>query len=94
MASKIPTTPADFDSTRIVERPDGYWWQPLDGGRERGPFTTLVEAVAEMEINDEAFIEDDTEGVRWVGEALGVPDWVDPETGQLADDLWTRIEDH
>ena len=25
---------------------------------------------------------------------LGVPEWVDPETGELADDEFTRLEDH
>jgi hypothetical protein len=25
---------------------------------------------------------------------LGVPQWVDPETGELADDEYTRLEEH
>ena len=94
MASQIPTTPADFDTTRIVERPDGFWWQPLDGGREHGPFATLVEAVADMEGSEEAFAETEADDIRLAEEMLGVPDWVDPETGQLADEGRTRIEDH
>ena len=43
--------------------------------------------------SDEAFA-DDLDGVREAGEVLGVPEWVDPETGHLADDEWTRTEDH
>lgn len=93
MTQSIPTTPADFDSTRVVERPDGFWWQSLEGGREHGPFATLLEAVADLERGDEA-PEDDAEAVRQAGEALGVPGWVDPETGQLADDERTRTQDH
>ena len=93
MTQNIPTTPAGFDTTRVVERPDGFWWQSLEGRREHGPFATLLEAVADMERVDEA-PEDDAEAVRQAEEALGVPGWVDPETGQLADDGRTRTEDH
>ena len=39
---------------------------------------------------------DDTadEDVRDAATLLGVPEWVDPETGELADDEHTRLEDH
>ena len=29
-----------------------------------------------------------------IGEALGVPGWIDPDTGELADDEWTRTDEH
>ena len=93
MSQTIPTTPADFDSTRIIERPDGFWWQSTDGGREYGPFPTLMDAVADMQAFEEGG-EDPGEAAREAGDVLGVPDWVDPETGHLADDEWTRTEDH
>ena len=95
MTQPIPTTPPDFDRTRVTERPDGFYWQSREGGREYGPFETLVEAVADMQsggADDE--LEADPEGEREAGDVLGVPDWVDPETGHLADDEWTRTEDH
>jgi hypothetical protein len=34
------------------------------------------------------------EALREAEQALGVPEWVDPETGQLADDEHVRLEDH
>jgi len=95
MNQPIPTTPPDFDRTRVIERPDGFYWQSTDEGREYGPFPTLVEAVADMQAEDaDDLLEDDPDGVREAGEVLGVPEWVDPETGHLADDGWTRTEDH
>lgn len=94
MSSNIPSTTAEHEGTRIVERPDGFWWQPLDGGREHGPFATLMEAVADMEASDEAPGEDAADALRDAEDVLGVPGWVDPETGQLADDERTRTEDH
>jgi hypothetical protein len=100
MTQNIPTTPAEFDETRIIKRPDGIWWQSRDGGREYGPFDTLMEAVADMQAAEDAEgaeVEDALDAAERVHEAedvLGIPDWVDPETGQLADDERTRFEDH
>ena len=96
MSQSIPTTPAAFDSARIIERPDGFYWESLEDGREYGPFATLVETVLDMQsMSDDEEVEgDDVDDVREAGEALGVPQWIDPETGHLADDEWTRTEDH
>lgn len=70
-------------SERIFSRPDGYYWLALDGKQEVGPFDTLAEAVADMDSGDAA---------NWTpGETLaeaeselGVADWIDGETGELA----------
>jgi hypothetical protein len=53
MTQTVPETPADYDRTRIVERPDGFYWQARDGGREYGPFATLLGAVQDMQYSDE-----------------------------------------
>lgn len=96
MTQKIPTTSAEFDHTRIIERPDGFYWQDDADGREYGPFQTMLEAVADMQLADvEAGADEgDTDDLREAGDVLGVPDWVDPDTGQLADDERTRTDDH
>lgn len=96
MTRVIPTTSADFDHTRIIERPDGYYWQDDVDGREYGPFQTMLEAVADMQLADDeaADAEADVDDVRETGDLLGVPDWVDPDTGHLADDERTRIDEH
>lgn len=92
MTIEIPETSADYDKTRIIERPDGFYWQRKGEAQEFGPFATLLEAVKDME-SAEANIE--------VGETLeeaeseiGIADWVDPETGALAEESVPRIEDH
>jgi hypothetical protein len=71
-------------SERIFSRPDGYYWQALDGKQDIGPFDTLAEAMADMDSGDAA---------GWApGETLaeaeseiGVADWIDPDSGALAE---------
>ena len=94
MPHTVPTTPSEFDHTRIIERPDGFYWQDKAGGREYGPFATLVEAVADMEGLGADDGGDDASGLREAEDVLDVPDWVDPDTGELADDERTRTDDH
>ena len=54
MKHPIPETPADYDHTRIIERPDGCYWIDAGTGEEYGPFPSLLEAVQDMEYNAES----------------------------------------
>jgi hypothetical protein len=83
----------EFEDVRVVERPNGYYGQSLDGQRERGPFPTRLEAEQSLATCDEDTLE--------VGETLeeaeaeiGIADWIDPETGELAEEEVSRIEEH
>lgn len=93
MTQMIPQTPPDDDRTRIVERPDGFYWQTKDGGRDAGPFATLLEALQDMQA--------DREGTQEPGETLqeaeseiGIADHVDPDTGEPTEEERPRLEDH
>ncbi len=93
MVQIIPETPPDFDTTRIVERPDGFFWQDKEADGLFGPFATLLEAVQDMEYNAESGYEE-AAGLEEVEQELGLSDWVDAETGELAEDTLTHLEDH
>lgn len=93
MTQVIPETPPDYDRTRIVERPDGFYWQAKEGGREFGPFATLLEAVQDMEAGSEAAPEEG-ETLAEAEDEIGIADYKDPETGELAEEQRTRLEDH
>ncbi len=56
MSPIIPETSAEYDKTRVIERPDGYYWQYRGTAEEFGPFATLVEAVEDMKYNADAAI--------------------------------------
>jgi hypothetical protein len=93
MKQVIPQTPPDFDSTCIIERPDGFYWQTKAGNEEFGPFPTLLAAVQDMQRQDESGIEPGETLKEAEGE-IGISDWVDPETGEPAEENVPRIEEH
>ncbi len=92
MAQVIPQTPPDYDATRIIERPDGFYWQPKSGGKEFGPFPTLLAAVLDMQYRDNAEIEPG-ESLEEAEADLGIADWIDPETGEPAEESIPRVGD-
>lgn len=93
MTKVIPETPPDYDRTRIIERPDGVYWQDKDSGREYGPFATLLEAVQDMQIGSDRHLESGETLEEAEGE-IGIADYVDPDTGEPAEDGVRRLEDH
>ncbi len=93
MKKVIPETPPEYDRTRIVERPDGFYWQARDSGKESGPFPTLLEAAEDMQYSADSDYEPG-ESLEQAEAEIGISEWVDPETGELAEEQGPRIEDH
>lgn len=93
MTQPIPETPPDYDRTRLIERPDGFYWQAKDGGREYGPFETLIEAVADMQAGGET-VSAPAEELAQAEAEIGIADYIDPETGEPAEESRPRLEEH
>ncbi len=53
MAKMIPETAPDYDRTRVIERPDGFYWQDKDTDRIYGPFPSLWEAMEDMKFTQD-----------------------------------------
>src|SRR5512138_2177552 len=86
--------PADLDD-RVIERPDGFYWESKKKGETHGPFPTLAEAEADMLTGGAAAAEDlEAEGLQEAESELGISDWIDPDTGGPAEDNVPHIEDH
>ncbi len=79
--------------TRVVEHPDGVYWIALDGHQQFGPFDSVEEALADMEVEENEF---DTAppSLEEVEDALGISTWIDPDTGEPTEDSNIRLEDH
>ena len=90
-------TPED-DRSRIVERPDGYYyWHAADRSAEYGPFPTLLEASADMQAAQDSAFDTAYEPGESLAEAedeIGISGWIDPDTGQPAEESIPRTEDH
>ncbi len=93
MKDAIPESHPEIERRRIIERPNGIYWEDTATGKEFGPFATLAEAEADMEYNAESVFEPG-EGVDEAEDELGIASWVDPDTGQPAEESVPRIEDH
>jgi hypothetical protein len=96
MRQVIPETPPEYDTTRIIERPDGFYWKEKGVAREYGPFATLLEAVQDMQAvdtGDEAPIEPG-ETLEEAEVEIGISDWVDPDTGLPAEADGRHLEEH
>jgi hypothetical protein len=85
------TSIPDNDTSRIIERPDGFYWIDPETGVEFGPFTTAAIAAADMTPASEAGFEPG-ESLEEAEAELGISDWIDPETGALAEDSVPRLE--
>lgn len=92
MKQIIPETPPDYDRTRIIERPDGFYWKEKGASREYGPFATLLEAVQDMQARENGAPEPG-ETLEEAEAEIGIAGWVDPETGEPAEEERPRIED-
>lgn len=80
---------------RVIERPDGFYWESKKKGETYGPFTTLAEAEADMLSGGASAAEDlEAEGLQEAESELGINEWIDPDTGGPAEDNVPRIEDH
>lgn len=93
MTQIIPETQPDFDKTRIIERPDGFYWMNQETEEQYGPFRSLVEAAQDMEYSATTAMEVG-ETLHEVEDEIGINDWIDPDTGEPAEETVTHIEDH
>lgn len=88
--SQIP----DHDPARVVERPDGFYWQDELTGKFFGPFPTLLEAVQDMQEQSDSDNDfEEGESLEDAEAEIGMAGWIDPETGEPAEGSSTRLND-
>jgi hypothetical protein len=93
MASRTPEIPPEYDNTNIIERPDGFYRRDETTGEEFGPFRSFQEAIEEMQYSADSEVGAE-DGLHEAEDELGIADWVDPDTGELAEESIPHIEDH
>jgi hypothetical protein len=95
VTDRAPAPDTGYDDSRIVHRPDGYYWRAEDGVREYGPFPTLHQAVDDMQRDAAGELEiEPGETLQEAESELGIADWIDPDTGEPGEEDGTRTEQH
>lgn len=84
---------AEIPAGRVIERPDGFYWESNEKGKTYGPFATLAEAQADLLAGGGSEFEPG-ETLQEAESELGISEWIDPDTGVPAEDNIPRIEDH
>ena len=84
---------SDDRLARVVDHPDGFYWIALDGHQQFGPFESVEEALADMEVEENDF-DAAPPSLEEVEDALGISTWIDPDTGEPTEDSHVRLEDH
>jgi hypothetical protein len=79
-----PDEPQAPEPGPILERPDGYYWQDIEGQQEFGPFESFELAEADRDAASEQAI---APGVvlQETEKEIGIADWIDAETGEPAE---------
>jgi hypothetical protein len=93
MRRTVPAGIPEDDRARIIERPDGYYWHAADRSIEYGPFPTLVDAISDMQATGDTAYEPGETLAEAEGE-IGISDWIDPDTGEPAEESIPRTEEH
>lgn len=102
LARTVALSPADEplmldlsmpDSQALVHHPDGFYWLGAEGRMQIGPYATAEEALADLHRAEDEGLEPE-ETLSEAERVLGLSDWLDPETGALAEDTHLRLEDH
>jgi hypothetical protein len=89
----IPAGIPEEDRNRILERPDGFYWRSEDRKSEYGPFPTLIAAFADMqETGDTGYEPGET--LEEAEDEIGIAGWIDPDTGEPAEESGPRIKDN
>jgi hypothetical protein len=93
--TRKPAVSRDEAEGRVIERPDGFYWESKGTKELRGPFSTLAEAEADLLAGGAAEGEFDAgETLQEAESEIGMAEWIDPDTGGPAEDNIPRIEDH
>ena len=87
----------DYDAKRIVKQPDGFYWLDIFGEKRYGPFATRFDAVQSMQEQDGNDTEEVDAGLlesaASAEDEIGIADWIDPDTGEPAEESSTHIRD-
>lgn len=93
MTRPTSSKPTDGERGRIIERPDGFYWQDELDGKMYGPFSTLLAAMQDMQNEDDEGEFEEGESLEEAEAEIGITGWIDPDTGEPAAETAPRYTD-
>ena len=87
-----PSQHGEEEQARLIERPDGFYWQNKFTEKLYGPFATLLDAMEDTQYREDSDYEEGS-SLREAEAEIGIADWIDPDTGQLAEGSSHRFND-
>jgi len=93
MTKPISENPPDEERGRVIERPDGFYWQDNSDGKMYGPFPTFLAAMQDMQNEDEEGDFEEGESLEEAEAEIGITGWIDPDTGEPAAETAPRHTD-
>jgi hypothetical protein len=93
MHKTVSAPPLETDEARIIERPDGFYWEDKGSLECFGPFETREAAVADMQFSAESSIEPG-ETLEEAEAEIGIAEWVDQDIGAPSEEWRPRLEEH
>jgi len=88
-----PAAPPDEPAGRVIERPDGFYWQGDIDGEVYGPFPSLLAAIQDMENEGGEGALEEGESLEEAESEIGITGWIDPDTGLPAEETTPRLTD-
>ena len=91
---EISEVSSDYDTIRVIERPDGFYRENKKTGVESGPFLTVAEAMEDWEFSAGEEGDDETiEALLNAEDELHISDWIDLDTGMPAEEHVPHLAD-
>lgn len=84
---------AEGERGHVLERPDGFYWQDNLDDKVYGPFRTLLDAMQDMQNEDEEGEFEEGESLEEAESEIGITGWIDPDTGMPAEETAPRFAD-
>lgn len=81
----VPDLTAETDRGQVVERPDGFYWRDSSSDKLYGPFPTLLQAQQDMLYEEDSDYEEG-ESLAEAEDEIGIAGWIDPDTGEPAEE--------
>ncbi len=86
MTKPISRILPDEERARVLERPDGFYWQDSADGKLYGPFPTLLAAMQDLQTEDHEGEFEEGETLEEAESEIGIIGWIDPDTGLPAEE--------